>query len=332
MLTHSFFFLLASSLVQHLYTPDDKKNDDELQQVFDYAVQNSKHPVLLDTAELYGFGRSEKLIGEFSKAYSPERQQQQIQVATKFAPLPWCTKAQDVVSACEKSLKRLQRPSIELYQIHFPNAYSNAAYWDGLAMAYEKGLVQAVGVSNYGVDATRACHAALQKRGIPLATNQIQLSLLYRWPVENGLLQACRDLGVQVLSYSPLALGLLTGKYRGADNKPSGPRRKVYEQLRSTPDYENLLATMQEVADNHSGASQAQVALNWARAQGTIPLPGARTVRQVASNQAALDWNLSPTEVAELDRAAARVTTFLTPDASPFPQRDKDTGLVMFDS
>jgi pyridoxine 4-dehydrogenase len=98
-----------------------------------------------------------------------------------------------------------------LYQIHFPNAWSNEAYWDGLAMAFDKGLVKSVGVSNYGVDATRACHDALAKRGIQLASNLIQLSLLYQHPLDNGLKQVCDDLGIKVLSYSPLAFGMLGG-------------------------------------------------------------------------------------------------------------------------
>jgi len=174
----------------------DPKNDNELKEVFNYAVKKT-NPVLLDTAEIYGFGRSETLIADFSRGYDNS----QIQVATKFAALPQRTKATDVLKACEASVKRLGGKQIDLYQIHFPNAWSNAEYWDGLAMAYEKGLVKAVGVSNYGVDAVRACHAALQKRGVPLATNQIQMSLLYRWPLENGLTQACEDLGVQILSY-----------------------------------------------------------------------------------------------------------------------------------
>ena len=309
---------------------DDKKNDNELRQVFDYAIQNSKSSVtLLDTAELYGLGRSESLIGDFSKSYT----ESQVQVATKFAPFPWRTKAQDVVTACEKSLARLDRPAIDLYQIHFPNAYANAEYWDGLAMAYDKGLVKAVGVSNYGIDATRACAKALEERGLKLATNQIQLSLLYRWPLENGLLQCCQDLGVQVLSYSPLALGMLTGKYT-ADNKPVGPRKAIFEKLQTTPDYANLLDAMDQVGNSSSGgsSSKAQVALNWARAKGTVPIPGARTVSQVKSNYKALDWTLSKDEVEFLDQAASKVTTFLQPDAGPIPKKDKDTGLIMFDS
>jgi pyridoxine 4-dehydrogenase len=306
---------------------DDSKNDEELHKVFDYAIQNSKSPTtLLDTAELYGLGRSETLIGEFSKAYPQEK----IQVATKFAALPWRTKATDVVQACEKSLARLGRP-IDLYQIHFPNGWSNAEYWDGLAMAYEKGLVKAVGVSNYGVDAVRACHAALEKRGIPLATNQIQMSLLYRWPLENGLMQACDDLGIKVLSYSPLALGMLTGKYT-PDNKPPGPRKGLYEQLTATPDYDNLLATMKDVAAGHTDATQAQVALNWARAKNSIPIPGARSLSQVQSNYGALDWDLSKEEERTLDLAAAKVTTFIKPESNPFAKKDINTGLVMYDS
>ena len=84
------------------------------------------------------------------------------------------------------------------------------------------------GVSNCGVEVTRACHDALAKRGIQLATNQIQMSLLYRWPEQNGLLKACDDLGVKVLSYSPLGLGMLTGKYT-LEKPPQGPRKVVYE-------------------------------------------------------------------------------------------------------
>ena len=305
----------------------DKKNDDQLKQVFDYAISESKFPTtLLDTAELYGLGRSEELIGKFAQDYPAEK----TQVATKFAAIPFRTKPQDVIKACEASVKRLGRP-IDLYQIHFPNAWSNAEYWDGLAMAYEKGLVKAVGVSNYGVDSTRACHDALAKRGIQLATNQIQLSLLYQYPIDNGLLQACEDLGVKVLSYSPLALGMLTGKY-SKEAPPQGPRKGLYEKLSSTPDYENLLTTMKEVAAGHKDATPAQVAINWTRAKNTIPIPGARTLSQVKQNYGATTWSLSKEEVKVLDVAARRVQTFLTPDVAPFAKKDINTGLIMFDS
>jgi pyridoxine 4-dehydrogenase len=305
----------------------DSKNDDALQQVFNYALSESKsRRTLIDTAEIYGFGRSEELIGKFSKDYVPP---DQIQIATKFAPFPFRTSASDVVKACQASTQRLGRP-IDLYQIHFPNVWSNAEYWDGLAAAYDLGLVKSVGVSNYGVDAVRACHAALAARGIQLATNQIQLSLLYRHPTENGLLQACEDLGVKIMSYSPLGLGMLAGKYTPAA-PPQGPREKLYQQLMSTPDYERLLATMRDVASGH-GATPAQVAINWARARNTTPIPGARTMEQIQQNYGALSWSLTKEEDTALTAAAKMVQTFTKPDAVPFPRKDIRTGLIMFDS
>lgn len=252
-------------------------------------------------------------------------------MATKFAPLPFRTKADDVVKACEASLQRLGREQIDLYQIHFPNAYCNEEYWNGLAKAFDKGLVKAVGVSNYGVDAVRKCHSALEQRGIQLATNQIQLSLLYRHPLENGLMSACADLGIKVLAYSPLALGMLTGKYK-PNSPPSGRRKGVYEKLLTTKDYSQLLSTMSDIASKHEGATAAQVAINWTRSKNAIPIPGARTISQIRGNYGATSWNLSNDEVAALDSASSKVGTFIQPDASPFPKKDINTGLVMFDS
>lgn len=312
------------------YNPSQDK---DLNEVFDFVATqtSSSSSVLLDTAEVYGLGRSESLIGDFSKKI-PKETQEKIIVATKFAAVPFRTKPENVVKAARGSLKRLDRP-IDLYQIHFPNAFANEAYWDGLADAYEQGLVKNVGVSNYGVDALRACHAALAKRGVPLSSNQIQYSLLYRFPEQNGLLQACKDLDVKVLSYSPLALGLLTGKYvsESSVEKVSGPRKKLFKESIKNPEFQKLLSTMENVASNHGkSANVAQVAINWCRAKGTIPIPGARNLRQVESNYAACSWDLSAKEVAMLDDAAKY--SYIDPALSPFPKQDKDTGLIMFDS
>lgn len=180
------------------------------------------------------------------------------------------------------------------------------------------------------MDALKACHAKLKQRGIKLATNQIQMSLLYRWPIENGLLETCKELDVNVLSYSPLALGFLTGKY----NKsyfPSGPRSKIAEELFKDDAFDGLLAAMDTIAKKHD-ASTSQVALNWTRAKGTIPIPGARNLKQVKQNLACLDWSLSSDEMKALDDASAKVTGFVTPDKNPFPREDRNTGLKMYDS
>ena len=306
----------------------DKKNDGDLAEVFEYAV--NKELAFFDTAELYGIGRSEKLLGEFRGQY-PKEKADKVQIASKFAALPFRTKAKDVVDACRKSVDRLGGEPIDLYQIHFPNAWNNADYWDGLAMAYEEGLVKAAGVSNYGKDALRACHKSLAERGIKLASNQIQFSLLYRYPMENGLLDTCKELDVKVLSYSPLALGFLTGKY-SASNLPTGPRKKLGENLFQTGNLSGLLEAMAIVSANHSGAPLSQVAINWCRAKGTIPIPGARSLKQARQNLEALDWNLSADEVRLLDEASAQVPAYIEADKSPFPKADINTGLVMFDS
>lgn len=318
------------------------KNDADLKQVFDYAVTNHS-PVLFDTAELYGFGRSESLIGEYSQSVVSDGLEDppKIVVATKFAALPFRTRSDSVVKACEASVKRLGgggggggKP-IDLYQIHFPGAWANEAYWDGMAECYEKGLIKAVGVSNYGVDATRACAKALEKRGIPLASNQIQYSLLYRFPEDNGLLQACDDLGVQVLAYSPLALGLLAGKYVDTDSLQNiqGPRKQLFAKTVQTPEFQNLLAVMKEVTAGHTSyhANIPQVAINWCRSKGTIPIPGARTLRQIQSNYGALEWDLTPEEIQKLDAASANLS-YILPEANPMPRFDKDLQLQMFDS
>lgn len=156
------------------------------------------------------------------------------------------------------------------------------------------------------------------------------MSLLYRWPIENGLLDACEELDVKVLSYSPLALGFLTGKYN-KEKLPSGPRSKIGEQLFQDGAYEELLKVMGDIAEKHDG-TKSQVALNWAIAKGTIPIPGARNIRQAEQNLGALDWSLSGDEERLLDEVSSKVTGFLTPDKNPFPRKDVNTGLIMYDS
>merc|ERR1719353_430011 len=193
----------------------DPKEDDELEKVFSFVA--ARKDGFVDTAELYGIGRSESLVGQFEKRHG------KVTVASKFAALPWRTSRDAVVKACEASLKRLGRDSMELYQIHFPNAWANEAYWDGLGDCYERGLVQAVGVSNYGADAVEAVSTSLGRRGIPLYSNQIQYSLLYPFANSNGLKRKCDQLGVKILAYSPLGLGLLSGKY-SINKLPEGPR------------------------------------------------------------------------------------------------------------
>jgi len=300
----------------------DSKNDGELKELFDYYA--AMPDPFFDTAEIYGFGRSEQLLGEFERASGKK-----VKLASKFAALPWKTTRGDVVKACEASLKRMGRDSMELYQIHFPNAWANADYIDGLGDCVEKGLVQAVGVSNYGADAIQYASEALGKRGIPLTSNQIQYSLLYPFANQNGLKRKCDDLGVKVLAYSPLGLGLLSGKY-SKEKLPEGPRAKLAEAFfeRDADVATRLVAAVKQVGDKHNG-TPSQVAINWCIAKGTVPIPGARNLKQLKENLSALDWKLDADDVAALDAACAGIQPLAK---SPFPEKDIRTGLRMFDS
>jgi len=241
-----------------------------------------------------------------------------VQVATKFAAFPWKLDRSDVVKACKGSLERLGMKSLDLYQIHFPAVWKNEVFWDGLADCYEQGLVKAVGVSNYGSDAVRAISKTLAARGIPLASNQIQYSLIYRFPELNGMKATCDELGVKILAYSPLGLGALTGKW-AMDKLPSGPRATIAEKLLRDPNWNGLITTMQQVA-KQSGpeTTLSQVALAWCSAKGTIPIPGVRNVRQATDDIKAMKLKLTQGEIDALDTAASKVAPYIEPAASPF--------------
>ena len=179
--------------------------------------------VLFDTAEVYGNGESERIIGRLLAADPGVRER--VVIASKFMPSPWKLNVHSaLLSAARQSCRRLGIESIDLYQIHGPiSLRSHGALADALAAAKSEGLVQAVGVSNYSAKETRAMDAALRTRGLRLASNQVEFSLLRTMPLRVGLLSCCRELGVVPLAYSPIGQGRLTGKY-SATNPPPGGR------------------------------------------------------------------------------------------------------------
>lgn len=134
-------------------------------------------------------------------------------------------------------------------------------------------------------------------------TKQVQFSLISRFPLENGLLETAKSLGVTSIAYSPLGLGLLTGKYH-AGNIPSGPRGIIFRRV--LPTMGPLLAVLEEIATARD-KTMSQVALNWCVCKGTVPIVGIKTLAQARENLGALGWLLSPAEVEGLDRGAARI-------------------------
>jgi aryl-alcohol dehydrogenase-like predicted oxidoreductase len=254
-----------------------------------------------DTAEVYGMGQSEKLLGSFLKT-----SQHPTQVATKFFPFPWRLTGGALKRALKASLARLNLPAVDLYQVHFPNPPVKIETWmDAMSEVCQAGLTKAVGVSNYDRDQTRRAFESLQHEGLRLASNQVEYHLLNRKIETNGLLQQCQEMGVKIIAYSPLAQGILSGKYT-PQNLPRGFRGQRYNRAyldRITP----LLTLLKKIGSDHGSKNAAQVALNWCICKGTLPIPGAKTLRQAEQNCGAAGWRLNEDEIFLLDEISTRV-------------------------
>lgn len=264
--------------------------------------------VLFDTAEVYGNGESERIIGSL-RAANPELAARAV-IASKFMPHPWKLNVKSsLVAAARSSIARLGVESIDLYQLHGPiSLRGHAALAEGLAAAHEQGLIKAIGVSNYSAKETRSMDAELRKRGLRLATNQIEFSLLRTRPESSGLLATCAELEILPLAYSPIGQGRLTGKYSVA-NPPPGKRAFSAHPMKMV---DKVVAELRSVGEAHDAKTPAQVALNWIIAKGAVPIPGAKNAEQAGQNAGAMGWSLDEAEVAALDRVALAGTKSLS--------------------
>ena len=251
---------------------------------------------LIDTAEMYSNGASERRVGELSRG-------RDVLIATKFPPSPFA-RDENYPKALEDSLARLGRSTIDLYQIHFSSRrLSIPRLMNLMAEAVEAGKVRAVGVSNYSAEEMRLAHTELAKRGIPLASNQVQYSLLHRKPEVDGVLDACRELGVTLIAYSPLGMGALTGKYSAG--KRAGGFRRFLPNFRgkAIDAVQPVVELLREIGERYT-RNPSQVALRWLiENENVLPIPGAKNSRQAAENVGALSFSLSPEEIEALDQA-----------------------------
>ncbi|HSB88374.1 MAG TPA: aldo/keto reductase [Ilumatobacteraceae bacterium] len=251
----------------------------------------------IDTAAMYGKGASERRVGELTAG-------KDVVVATKF-PFSFLSRATSLPATLDDSLARLRRTTVDLYQIHFPFRWmSIPTLMNLMADAVEAGKIRAVGVSNYNTAQMRTAHAELARRGIPLAANQVQYSLLHRSPETDGVLDACRQLGVTLIAYMPLASGALTGKY-SATTRPAGWRRYTgYFRGNNLAALADLVELLREVGTRYD-KTPSQVALRWLiQQQGVLPIPGAKTAEQAAQNAGALTFSIDDAELDALGRAA----------------------------
>jgi aryl-alcohol dehydrogenase-like predicted oxidoreductase len=248
---------------------------------------------LIDTAEIYAFGRSERIVG---KALSGRRDEAFI--ATKV--LPVLPLPPVVVRRGRRSATRLGIRQIDLYQIHWPNPLVPlSSQMAGMRQLRAEGLVRHVGVSNYSLDRWKAAERAL---GAPVLSNQVHFSLLSPGP-DRELAPYAAKQGRLLIAYSPLEQGMLSGKY-DVDHPPSGTMRKLrYRNLDQT---QPVIQALRDIAAHH-GASPSQVALAWLlRRPNVVVIPGASSVEQLENNSAAADLLLSDEEDSRLTGAAVK--------------------------
>jgi aryl-alcohol dehydrogenase-like predicted oxidoreductase len=270
-------------------------DDEDLQKAFQASINEGVR--FVDTAEVYGSGRSERLLGKFIKVTD-----QPILVATKFFPYPWRFTKGSMIRALKASLERLDIESVDLYQVHWVSlTMNNDLLMDGLAECVQNGMTRTVGVSNFGQTGMLAAYSALARHNVPLASNQVHYSLLNRGVEKKGVLARCKELGIRLIAYSPLEQGLLTGKY-DSSRHPTGARGGQYAGL--LPKIQPLIKLMTTIGQDHGGKSNAQVALNWVICKGALPIPGAKNEGQAQQNTGALGWKLTDDEVAKLDEAS----------------------------
>jgi aryl-alcohol dehydrogenase-like predicted oxidoreductase len=273
-------------------------SSEQLKEAFTTAIDAGI--TFFDTAEVYGLGMSEEFLGQFMQQTS-----QQVQIATKYGPTPWRFTSKSVADALTASLKRLRVERVALYQVHWSFAFfmSQQTLMNALADEVKRGRIATVGVSNYSAEQMREAHDILAKRGVPLAVNQVRYSLLTRQIESNGIFAAARELGVTILAYSPLAQGLLTGKYTPDSAETPNGARKIDPRFskEGLQKIAPVISLLHNIGDKYN-LTPAQVALNWLIAQGnTIPIAGVKTAQQVRQNAGALGWQLTDDEVAELN-------------------------------
>jgi aryl-alcohol dehydrogenase-like predicted oxidoreductase len=261
-----------------------------------------------DTAEVYGNGASEK---ELARSLTDNGQKPGgILVATKWWPM--FRTATNILKTIDQRLGALTPFPIDLYQVHQPWGLSNEkAEMEAMAMLVKEQKIRYVGVSNFSAAKMRSAWETLQKQGIPLVSNQVRYSLLNRKIESDGILQTAKELGIAIIAYSPLAQGVVTGKFH--DNpallKNIGMRKyssqfKPAGLEKSRP----LVETVRELAIKY-GVTASQVALNWLinfHGDTVVAIPGATKESHAKENAGAMNFTLSSEDMSLLDRNSAR--------------------------
>lgn len=316
-----------------LWTPKNEDEKERYFQTFQYCLDSGVN--FFDTAEVYGNGKVESLLGEFIK-----KDGRPVRISSKFAPpsgmnpaapkrktVP--TDSPDALSeALSGTLERLGMDSIDLYLMHTPpKSGSIADYMDVMALEMEKGRIKAVGVCNHNKEQIEAAANALEQHGLSLSAAMAGYNILRRYPETNGVIDVCKKHSVTLIPYAPLAEGTLTGKYRNSKvplqyfitsyfghlniTKERDDGVPFIKQLFSKPrecnvrKMEPLMETLDGIAKSH-GKTITQVSINWLVTNPDVkvfPIPGTRNIRQAESNFGAVGWSLTAEERQMIDLA-----------------------------
>lgn len=265
-----------------------------LQTAFDAGVN------FIDTAEGYGRGISEQVVGNFIKKVGRHN----LVIATKVSGQH--LRYRDVMMAAEGSLSRLGISTIDLYQVHFANPYVPLRQtMEAMEDLVDQRMIRYIGVSNFSAPLIKDAQHALSRNGI--VSNQVRYNLLQR-SVEEESLPYCREHGIAIIAYSPLAQGLLTGKFEKPDLAENDLRK---DNLLFNP--ENFgrvlkdIDVLKEVARKYN-KTPGQVALAWLLSRDDVlPIPGAKRPSQVTENVGAVGWRLKPEDLTLLDQASGQL-------------------------
>ena len=260
---------------------------EEMKRILNKAIDSGIN--FIDTAEVYGGGVSETVIGEVLKERGDR---EDLVIATKVAPSHF--KYRDVLKAAEKSLERLQIKTIDLYQLHWPNNYiSLKETMKAMEKLVDDGKVRYIGLSNYPPCLAKEAAEVLKRNEI--ISNQVKYNIVER-DIENYIWPAMKEMGIVIIAYSPLAKGLLTGKYDEStvfpeeDLRSKNPLYAIKSNYKQVLNLNNLL---REIGDKY-GKTAPQVAINWLlKFDDVFPIPGAKSVSHVESNLGAVGWSLS---------------------------------------
>ena len=273
----------------------------ELKAVFDTAMKEGLN--LWDTATVYGMGASENILSAFARTCPRE----DVILSTKFTPQIAGNGADPVADMCEASMERLDTDYIDIYWIHNP---ADVERWTpGLISLVKSGKVKQVGVSNHNLAQIKRAEEILSKEGIHVSAVQNHYSLLYRSSEEVGILDYCKENGIDFYAYMVLEQGALSGKYNTKNPLPEGSQRgDTYNPI--LPQLEKLTDAMGSIAEKH-GTGVAQVAIAWAIAKGTRPIIGVTKPSQVEDAAKAAQVVLSAEETERLETLAkeAKVDT-----------------------